>query len=105
MELLTYGGWHGSGNLGDEAILIGVKNIFAKVLPDARLKALSIDPARTESVCHVDAVRLESPRALIRNRARYLERFRDAKACLVTGGTPFYDYGHISRVITWDCPF
>ena len=104
MELLTYGGWYGSGNLGDEAILIGVRNIFEKALPEAKIKALSIDPERTESVCHVDAVRLESPRSLIRNRGRYLELFREAKACLVTGGTPFYDYGHISRVIHMGLP-
>ncbi len=104
MELLTYGGWYGSGNLGDEAILIGVRNIFEKALPEAKLKVLSIDPDRTESVCLVEAVRLESPRALIRNRARYLELFREAKACLVTGGIPFYDYGHISRVIHMGLP-
>ena len=104
MELLAYGGWYGSGNLGDEAILIGVRNIFEKALPEVRLKVLSIDPARTESVCHVNAVRLESPRSLIRNRAAYLELFRNAKACLVTGGTPFYDYGHISRVIHMGLP-
>ncbi len=104
MEVLVYGGWYGSGNLGDEAILIGVRNIFEKALPETRLKVLSIDPDRTESVCHVEAVKLESPRILIRNRDKYLKMFREAKACLVTGGTPFYDYGHISRIIHMGLP-
>lgn len=87
--MLVYGGWYGSGNLGDEAILVGVRNIFRKALPEAKLKVLSIDPGRTESVCDVEAVKLESPRSVIRNRGRYLDLFRNANACLVTGGTPF----------------
>ena len=104
MELLCYGGWYGSGNLGDEAILIGTRKIFEKVLPEARLNVLSINPDHTSSVCHVESVRLESPRSLLRNRRNYLELFRNAKACLVTGGTPFYDYGHISRIIHMGLP-
>lgn len=65
---------------------------------------LSIDPERTESVCEVEAVKLESPRTLIRSRRRYLRVFREADACIVTGGTPFYDYGHMSRIIHMGLP-
>ena len=37
MEVLVYGGWFGSGNLGDEAILIGVRKILEEHLPETRL--------------------------------------------------------------------
>jgi len=104
MEVLVYGGWFGSGNLGDEAILIGVRNILKKHLPEARLTALSIDPDYTERTCGVEAVKLESPRTVIKNRRTYFDLFKEAKACIVTGGTPFYDYGHLSRIIHMGLP-
>lgn len=75
-----------------------------KALPEVKLKALSIDPERTEKVCDVEAVKLESPKTLVRSRRRYLKLFKETDACLVTGGTPFYDYGHISRAIHMGLP-
>ena len=104
MEVLVYGGWFGSGNLGDEAILIGVRKILEKHLPEARLTALSIDPDYTERTCGVEAVKLESPRTVIKNRRAYFDLFKEAEACIVTGGTPFYDYGHLSRIIHMGLP-
>lgn len=104
MDVLVYGGWFGSGNLGDEAILIGVRKILEEHLPEARLTALSIDPEYTERTCDVEAVKLESPRTIIKNRKVYFDLFREADACIVTGGTPFYDYGHLSRIIHMGLP-
>jgi len=104
MEILVYGGWFGSGNLGDEAILIGVRKILEEHLPEARLTALSMNPEYTERTCGVEAVRLESPRTVIKNRKTYFELFKKADACIVTGGTPFYDYGHLSRIIHMGLP-
>ncbi|MCK5671121.1 polysaccharide pyruvyl transferase family protein, partial [Candidatus Bathyarchaeota archaeon] len=104
MEVLVYGGWFGSGNLGDEAILIGVRKILEEHLPETRLTALSINPQYTEATCGVEAVKLESPRTVIKNRKTYFDLFREADACIVTGGTPFYDYGHLSRIIHMGLP-
>ncbi len=104
MEVLVYGGWFGSGNLGDEAILIGVRKILEEHLPEAELMALSIDPEYTERKCGVEAVKLESPRTVIKNRKVYFDLFRKTDACIVTGGTPFYDYGHLSRIIHMGLP-
>ena len=104
MRILVYGGWFGSRNLGDEAILQGVKVIIEKRLPEAELVALSTDPEYTLEKIDVHSEQIESPRSLIRNRGRYLELFREADAHLLTGGTPFYDYGHLSRIIHMGLP-
>jgi polysaccharide pyruvyl transferase WcaK-like protein len=104
VRILIYGGWFGSGNLGDEAILIGIRGIITKRLPDAELTALSIDPEYTYEKTGVHAEQIESPRNLLRRRDRYLELFREADAHLLTGGTPFYDYGHLSRIIHLGLP-
>lgn len=104
MRLLVFGGWFGSRNLGDDAILVGLREIMARAIPGAAITALSTDPEYTRDACGVDAVRLQSPRGLIRNREEYQSAFRDTDAVIVTGGTPIYDYGHVSRAIHMGLP-
>ncbi len=104
MRLLVFGGWFGSRNLGDDAILVGLREIMGKAIPGAEITALSTDPEYTRQACGVDAVKLQSPRDLIRSRESYLAAFREADAVVVTGGTPIYDYGHVSRAIHMGLP-
>jgi len=104
VRLLVFGGWFGSRNLGDDAILVGLREIMSRAIPGAGITALSTDPQYTRDACGVDAVRLQSPRGLLRNREEYLSAFRDADAVIVTGGTPIYDYGHVSRAIHMGLP-
>ncbi len=104
MNILVYGGWFGSGNLGDEAILQGVDQIIKRRLPEANLTALSINPEYTYEHTGVRGEKIESPRTLLRNRERYLKLFKKTDAHLLTGGTPFYDYGHLSRIIHLGLP-
>jgi polysaccharide pyruvyl transferase WcaK-like protein len=104
LNILVYGGWFGSGNLGDEAILQGVNQIIKKKLPEAKLTALSINPEYTYEHTGVRGEKIESPRTLLRNRERYLELFKKTDAHLLTGGTPFYDYGHLSRTVHMGLP-
>lgn len=104
MRLVVFGGWFGSMNLGDDAILIGLRNVLGRAMPDVELVALSTDPEYTERVCGVEAVKLRSPRSLIRNREEYLRVFEEADGCAVSGGTPIYDYGHLSRAIHMALP-
>jgi polysaccharide pyruvyl transferase WcaK-like protein len=97
LRLLVFGGWYGSGNVGDDAILLGVRSLFSRVAPATKIMALSTDPAQTRSICGVDSVSIRSPREyLLRD---YGGVFRDVDAVLVTGGTPFYDWDHMSRFI------
>jgi len=102
VKVLVYGGWFGSRNLGDDAILIGLREVLRRVLPEVEIAALSSNPEYTRRVCGVEAVPLRSPRSMLRRdattgAASYLSAFRDADACLVSGGTPIYDYGHLTR--------
>ena len=104
MNILVYGGWFGSGNLGDEAILQGVNQILKKRLPEANLTALTINPEYTYKHTGVRGEKIESPRTLLRNRDRYLNLFKRVDIHLLTGGTPFYDYGHLSRIVHLGLP-
>ena len=106
MNILTFGGWFGSQNLGDSAILIGLKEIIQNTVPEAELWALSIDPEYTEKICGVQSLQLQSPRDLLSHtvRQRYWRIFKESDACILTGGTPIYDYGHLSRIIHLGMP-
>ncbi|MCX6648168.1 MAG: polysaccharide pyruvyl transferase family protein [Candidatus Bathyarchaeota archaeon] len=99
MRLLALGGWYGSGNVGDDAILIGVTDLFAEVAPGTEIVALSTDTAQTRATCGVESLPLTSPREYLTRGSDYRETFRGADAVLVTGGTPFYDWDHVSRFI------
>ena len=42
-RILVFGGWFGSKNIGDDAILIGIKNVFEKFSSDISFVAFSSD--------------------------------------------------------------
>ena len=55
-------------------------------------------------MCNVEAFPLKSPRELFTPRpgrgiTDYRRHFEWADACILTGGTPIYDYDHASRII------
>ena len=108
MRFVVFGGWFGSGNLGDDAILIGLRSVMERTFSDAEFVALSTDPSYTRRVCGVGAKRLMSARGLFRrgddSLSAYLQAFMDADACVVSGGTPIYDYGHLSRGFHFGLP-
>ena len=104
MRLLVFGGWFGSRNLGDDAILIGLKNVFGRTRPNLEIVALSTDPEYTRGVCGVEALPLKSPRELLAGGRHYADAFIGADACVVSGGTPIYDYDHASRSLHFLLP-
>jgi polysaccharide pyruvyl transferase WcaK-like protein len=100
MRLLVFGGWYGSGNIGDDAILIGLRNVFDEAASGIELVAISTDPAHTSRVCGVRSMRLKGPRSTVGGGLKeYFPAFRGVDGCLISGGTPFYDYGYLSRGI------
>ena len=105
---MVFGGWYGSGNAGDDAILIGIRNILSEVVPGVEIAALSTDVDHTERTCGVKAFPLKSPREFLAHPRRaigeYREAFRWADICILSGGTPIYDYDHVSRIIHCGLP-
>ena len=105
MRFLVFGGWFGSGNIGDDSILIGLKTILNKVFPESILVALSTNPEQTSKTCGVESVRLPSPLDHFRGSvSEYYHALRDCDAVIVSGGTPIYDYGHLSRSLNFSLP-
>ena len=108
MRFVVFGGWFGSGNLGDDSILIGLRLVLNRVLPDVEIVAVSSHPEQTREVCGVEAVPLLSPLGFLRRDGAsleaYVEAFGGADACIVSGGTPVYDHGHVSRLLHFGFP-
>ncbi len=104
MRLIAFGGWFGSGNVGDDAILIGFNNLAQQVSPGCGVTALSIDPAQTRKVCGVPAIDLVSLKDVRRRGAKYISTMLSADAAVMTGGTPFYDWDHLSRFLYGSVP-
>ncbi|UCH57226.1 MAG: polysaccharide pyruvyl transferase family protein [Candidatus Bathyarchaeota archaeon] len=108
-RFLVFGGWFGSANLGDDAILIGLRRLLTKCIPGVEIVALSTDPVYTKRICGVEAIPLRSPKELL-NPSKWWEVnaykriFSEVDACIMTGGTPIYDYGHLSRTIHLTLP-
>ena len=107
-RFVVFGGWFGSGNIGDDAILIGLREVLTETLPGTEIVAISSDPDHTRIVCGVDAIPLLSPLGRIRGNGPSLEAyyrtFKEADACIISGGTPIYDYGHLSRGLHFGLP-
>ena len=77
---LLVGGYFGCGNLGDDAILLGLLQLLREQAPEIRVSVLSGDLRATRALCHVDAYRRKSPLALLR-------AFLSADAFLLGGGS------------------
>lgn len=54
---IVVSGWYGPGNIGDEAILQAIIDIFADEFPGAQITVLSLNPAYTRKTQNVAAVR------------------------------------------------
>jgi len=71
-------GYYGFRNLGDDAILLALRDRLAEAVPGAALTALSLHPAETRKQCGVEAVNRFNPFAVRRAIKR--------ASCFVSGG-------------------
>ncbi|MHA1943739.1 MAG: polysaccharide pyruvyl transferase family protein [Candidatus Thorarchaeota archaeon] len=103
-RILIFGGWFGSRNAGDEAILLALKHLLEEAIPGARIFAHSIDPEYTRRVCGVEPV--FAPRnARFPGKALALMRaYRSMDLFVVSGGTPIFDYFFASRAFHLGVP-
>jgi len=106
-SFLIWGGWNGSRNIGDDAILLGLREIIRQVNPgrDLYLRALTTDADQTASLG------VTGERALIKREAvqpwawaRVVRAFARADRVVVSGGTPVFDSSHAIRTLYLTLP-
>jgi polysaccharide pyruvyl transferase WcaK-like protein len=101
-SFLIWGGWYGSRNIGDDAILLGLREIIRQVNPgrDVYIRALTTDADQTASLG------VTGERALVKREAvqpwawaRVVRIFARADRVVVSGGTPVFDSSHAIRTL------
>jgi polysaccharide pyruvyl transferase WcaK-like protein len=106
-SVLIWGGWYGSRNIGDDAILLGLKHLIHTVNRgrDLYVRALSTDADQTSSFG------VTGERALVRSELlkpwawwRVLRIFARADRVIVSGGTPIFDSSHAIRTLYFLLP-
>lgn len=103
-RILIFGGWFGSRNAGDEAILVALSGLLSRAFPGSKLFAHSIDPDFTRDVCGITPVFAPQDVPFI-DRARALYRaYRSMDLFVVSGGTPIFDYYYMSRMFHFGIP-
>ncbi|MGJ4744886.1 polysaccharide pyruvyl transferase family protein [Leptospira sp. SA-E8] len=104
---LVWGGWYGSRNIGDSAILLGVKDLIKKANPrkEYYIRALTTDPdyTATKGVTPMKALLKKD----IINPVRWfqiLKTFWDVDFVIISGGTPIFDHSHLVRTLYFFLP-
>lgn len=104
---LIWGGWYGSRNIGDDAILLGLKELIQRVNRgrDFYIRALTTDADQTA------ALGVTGEPALVKREAirpwawlRVLRTFARADRVIVSGGTPVFDSSHAIRTLYLSLP-
>ena len=106
-SFLIWGGWYGSRNIGDDAILLGLRELIRRVNHgrDFYVRALTTDADQTASLG------VTGERALVKSEAvkpwawlRVLNTFARADRVIVSGGTPVFDSSHAIRTLYLSLP-
>ena len=104
---LIWGGWYGSRNIGDTAILLGLKELIQSVNKniDVYIRALSTD------IDYTSTNGVTGERALIKSDIlrpwtwlRILNIFGRPDKIIVSGGTPVFDHSHAIRTLYLSLP-
>jgi len=103
-RILIFGGWFGSQNAGDEAILVALRDLFHEKLPGCTILAHTIDPAYTSSVCRVEPVFPPTGRSKLTKALALAQAYRTADLFVISGGTPIFDYYYLSRMFHFGVP-
>ena len=103
-NILIFGGWYGSRNLGDDAILLGIREAFQSIDPNINLTSFTSDSNYTSLMCGVNTYipHIHPPTPL--NIYRFVKEIKKYDLILVSGGTPLYDYAYLNKIITMYTP-
>ena len=104
---LVWGGWYGSRNIGDTAILLGIRELYSQINQGKHyyLRYLSTDPdyTNTNGVTGARAL-LKSDILKPWNFIRLFNEFRTVDRVIISGGTPIFDFSHAIRSLYMRLP-
>lgn len=104
---LIWGGWYGSRNIGDTAILLGIREMYKKINGQKHyyLGYLSTD------MDYTNTNGVSGKRALLKsdiikpwNWIKLISVFNQADRIIISGGTPIFDYSHKIRTVYFFLP-
>ena len=106
-SFLIWGGWYGSRNIGDSAILMGLKQLIQRTNPKKEhyIRALSTDVDYT-TTHGVGAEQALVKRDVFRISPwpKILKVFMRADKVIISGGTPIFDFSHAVRTLYFYLP-
>lgn len=106
-KTLVWGGWYGSRNIGDTAILLGIKELYGKINAGKHyyMGFLSTD------VDYTSTNGVTGKRALVKSDflkpwkwASLVAIFKDSDRVIISGGTPIFDFSHKIRTLYFVLP-
>jgi polysaccharide pyruvyl transferase WcaK-like protein len=99
-QIILWGAWYGSKNVGDQALLLSITDMLGDVIDDIEFIVITADPSHVLEYTKRDSI--HRFRAL-HARKKFLEvvkAFRSADVFIFGGGVPFYDDAVHSMAIT-----
>lgn len=102
--IVLFGGWFGSRNAGDEAIMLGNLEILRRLVPTARIRVHSIDAEFTRSLSDIDAIAVKHLKSRLAKAIHLFREYSNADLFVVTGGTPIFDFRLSSRLFHLGVP-
>lgn len=91
-QIILWGGWYGSNNVGDQSLLLAITDLLGSVYPDTRFIVLSANPAHVHSYTSRDS---KFDICAINTRREFphvVRAFMESDLFIFGGGVPFFDH-------------
>ena len=104
---LVWGGWYGSRNIGDTAILLGIKELYKLINHNRHyylgFLSTDVDYTNTNGVSGKRAL-LKSDVVKPWNWVKLIRIFSESDRVVISGGTPIFDFSHGIRSLYFILP-
>lgn len=91
-QIILWGGWYGSKNVGDQSLLLAITDLLGSVYPDARFNVLTANPAHVHSYTLRDSKFNFCAINTRREFPHVVRTFMESDLFIFGGGTPFFDH-------------
>ncbi|HXF85204.1 MAG TPA: polysaccharide pyruvyl transferase family protein [Anaerolineales bacterium] len=90
-HIILWGGWYGSKNVGDQALLLSITDMLGESVEDVEFVVITANPARVEEYMKRDSIYSFQALHARRQFGKVVKAFAAADLFIFGGGVPFYD--------------